>query len=286
MFWHIDATCSKEKVDRVLRYTFFKWLLNTKNITVIVLLLFINNTIIRKMKEVYGIFAEPFCLVESGIALANSGLILSFVFLFFVLLVSDIPCIDDSVYSQIIRGGRKKWIIAQMMTAMIAVIMYNLLLFMFVLVSTSGISYFANGWSVNVSDFGEKTNMLSLLPLKLFNQMSPYKAFALSIVLLVLFEILYVNISILGAAYGKKRITLIIQLFLLIVGMCLINFRKKAMWCFTVAHSILSIHYDDYLRRPVMNPLVSIMIFVTMDIISGLLVFKQLAKVNIDMLKG
>lgn len=56
----------------MLRIIYNQWLLNTKNVVILIEFALINSNIINKMNEVYNQSGQPFGILESGIMLSNS----------------------------------------------------------------------------------------------------------------------------------------------------------------------------------------------------------------------
>lgn len=269
----------------MLNYLYVKWVLNSKNIVVLALLVFIKKIIIDKLTEVYTSTNQPFCVFESGIMVSNSGLIVLLLSIFFVVIMSGYPSSDSNLYYQMIRCGRKRWFLAQMEFAVLAIFSYVILIFGFTFLMTQNISYLANGWSLNISDYAEQMGLIGYIPIQLFNQMPPVKAFVWSILLLVIYFYFLLGFQMAGFVAGKRKIVGIIQIIILFVGMWLIFLRNKMMWFFPQSHSILWIHFDKYFKQTNFSPLFSFMILFVGGTIFYIFSYIRIKREDIDIMR-
>lgn len=265
-----------------MRYIFKKWLFNTKNLVIIVLGVFVNKIIIAKIYSAFEKTGQPFCIIESGMAVSNSGLIVLLLSIFFVMIMSDYPIADASLLYQLIRCGREKWFIAQIKFAIVAISLYLILVLGFCLVSTADISFIANGWSMNISNYSTQVGLSEFIPLQLCNQMRPYKAYFISIVLLFCYFYFLLGIQMLGFSLGKKTLFGVLQMGILFGGMCFVFFRKKIMWLFPLSHSILWIHYDKYFRKVVFPIWGSLLFFIVLGTVSYSIAYMRIRSCSLD----
>lgn len=269
----------------MLKNIYLKWLISTKNIIALIGLAFINDVIINKMFNVYMQTNQPFCILESGIMLSNSGLIVMMLSVIFILLMSDFPDASAAFYFQQIRAGRKEWFFKQIIFSVLSVITYLTIMFGFVMIRTQGISYVANGWSLNVTDYGKEQGLISYVPLQLFNQMTPLKAFVFSMCILFLYLNLINSIQLFGFAYGKKKSALVFNIIMLVVGVCASFFKSNLMWFLPFSHSILWLHYDKYMKTSDIGTYGSAIFLLVLTIILNVAAYRHFVNSDIDQMK-
>ena len=269
----------------MLKYLYKKWLLQSKNLMVVVLLVFVDKIVIQKQLAVVAATSQPFCIFESGIMMMNSGLILMLISLFFIMIMSDYPSADTNIYYQIIRSGRRVWFRSQVKFAFLAIGTYLGVLLAYVAFRSQQYSFLANGWSINISDYSEEYMLTAYIPMQLFNQMPPIQAYIWSLVLLFLYFFFLLGFQIVGFTYGKKQLTGTIQLLIVIIGMCLVFFKSRLMWLLPQAHSILWLHYDKYYRKMSFSVYASAIIFFVGGVVLFCLAYRRILTINIDTIR-
>lgn len=266
----------------MLNYLYKKWLLNSQNIVILVLIVFIKRIIIDKVYDVYAITNSPFCIFEPPIMVMNSGLIVLLLSIFFIFIMSDYPSSDSNLYYQMIRSGRRRWFFAQAGFGLLAIVTYIGFIMLFLIVCTQQLCFVANGWSLNISNFADRTHLESYIQVELFNQMPPVKAFVLSLLLLFGYFYLLLGIQIAGFSFGKQRQTGYLQFIILFSGMCLVFFKNKFMWLLPQAHSILFIHFSKYFKKPIFPPDISIILFFAIGTVLYIISYINIMHRNID----
>ncbi|MCR5677066.1 MAG: hypothetical protein K6G13_03440 [Agathobacter sp.] len=270
----------------MLKYLYTKWILNTKNLVIVVLLVFAKKIIVDKVYNVYAMTAEPFCIFEPLIMIMNSGLIVLLLSLFFIFMMSEYPVSDSSLYYQLIRSGRKKWFYAQIYFAIVAIITYLVIVFGYTILATQSICFLADGWSLNISDYSYEMGLISYVPIELFNQMPPVKAFIWSLVLFLTYLYFLLGMQMIGFAYGKKSVVDCIQMILLFAGIASLFIRNELTWLFPVSHSILFIHFTKYYKAALFSPYLSFVLLFGFGTLLYVMSYIRMKKTNVDDLKG
>lgn len=269
----------------MLNYLYSKWILNSKNVIVIVLMALINSIVITKLYNVYARTNEPFSVYESGIVVLNAGLFLFFITIVFVIIMSDYPSADSNLYFLILRCGRKKWFISQMLFSFLAIMTYIGVVFAFVLIRMAPLVFVANGWSLNISDYGKQMGLLQYIPFQLYNQMPPLQALVFSIVLLWAYLQMLLGFQMLGFSCGSKKIFSVIQMVILAVGIGMVFLDIQLKWYFPQAHSILCTHYQKYFKRYYFNPYLSLALLIIVGIAFHVLAYLKFMRTDVDRLK-
>ena len=172
-----------------------------------------------------------------------------------------------------------------MLFSVLGILTYMIVVLGFAVVRTEKISFAANGWSLNISNYGQKYALTSYLPLQLFNQMPPVKAYILSCILLFSYLFFIMSVQMLGFVLGKKKQALIINIIFLVAGVCASFFKSKIMFIFPFCHSVLWLHYDKYFKRSDLGTYCSIAVLLLAGILIFGLSYRLFLKEDIDKMK-
>lgn len=287
-----DMRQNLRNIFLVARGEYVRWLMNPRMIMVLVLVILIREQIIVPMMQAAAEMEQPLNGVEPCIAAANSGLILLLLPLVYLVLTSSFPTVDGNILFYIKRMGRGNWIAGEMLFQVFAALTYCVVFIIVTMAQTIRVSYFANGWSIPVTDYDKvlaeaaSVRMDLIVPPNLYFQMPPYKAFLLSYVLLFLFLMLCSMFFLTGCLYSKKLIFFLLLVVQIVLGGALYTIEHKGMWFFPVSHAILRTHYRSYFRKYVFSPWLSIAIFAALILVLAVISYRRAKKVNVDMIGG
>lgn len=280
-----------ESIFLVARSEYVKWLGNPRFLLVIAASVPVHELIVRPMASAAGEMGQPLNMLETSIAVANSGFALLLFPLIYLVLIAPFPTADENMLYYIARMGRRNWILGEILFQFLSVISYCILIIGVTVVQTVNISFLDNGWSIPVMDYDKTGSMMGIhmgafIPPNLFCQMPPYKALFLSYLLLALFLFLCAMVFLLGCLYGKKQVFLVIIVSQIVLGCGLFVTKSAFMWTLPFSHSVLSIHYQKYFRKYVFSPWLSLLLFCMILLIVGGIVYRKVQRVNIDMIGG
>lgn len=271
---------------------YVKWLVNPRMIMILVLGIPIREVIIVPMMKAAAEINQPLNIVETCIAVTNSGLLLMLLPLVYFVLISAFPTMDGNTFFYVSRMGRKNWIIGEMLFQFMASVSYCVIVTVMTLLQTINVSFAADGWSIAVTDYDKLSDgtsglhMRQFVPPNLFYQMAPYKAFFLSFVLLALFIMLCSMFLMLGCIYNKKISFFILMCIQLVVGYALFEFEGPVMWFLPVRHMVLFMHFQDYMREYVFSPWLSIVVFIMLLGVLAVIGYQKAKKVTLDVMEG
>lgn len=279
------------QIVSVVQNEYIKWLTNGKLILLPVLVVMIREIVILPILAASEDMEQPINILEPCIAQVNSGIILLLIPLVYLVLIADFPSVDGNTYYLIPRIGRRNWILGEILFQLTSLSSYLLFLILSTMLQVIHCSFFANGWSLVVTDYATEmmnsasVSMAELIPLNLYFQMSPANAFWASYGFVFLFLFLCGQVLLWSALYGKKLIGFWGVLSSIAVGIALCSAKIKWMWLFPVCHSILWIHYQDYYREYVFSPWLSLLLFVVFVITFFILILRKAKKMNLDILR-
>lgn len=271
---------------------YMKWLFHPKIILIFAVLVPIRELVIIPMVQAAKEMNQPLNIFEPCIAIMNSGIITLLLPLTYIVLISSFPTVDENMLFYIMRMGRKNWILGELLFQLMSVVTFCAVLNIATMVQVSEISFVANGWSVVATDYDKLYSEISsfhmdtLLPPNLFFQIPPYKAFCLSISLLVMWLLLCAMFFLAGCICSKKLISYFVLIVQIALGSGLCAAKNVFMWLFPIGHSILKVHYQDYFRKYIFSPKISLALFFTVQVLLAIYVYKKAKKVNLDRIGG
>lgn len=284
----VKVSVSWKQIRSVYKKEYMQWIKNPKMIVVAVLLVMIREIVVLPMAAMADWMNQPLNVLEPVIAVANSGMILLLLPLVYLVIIADFPTVDGNTYYYLPRVGRMNWLLGQLMFQAATLLTYILFIILSTGVQVCADSFLINGWSLvttNRTGMFSGTVMETLLPLNLYYQMSPYRAFAMSYVMMFLFLALCSGIMLLASMYGKKTVAFWAIMLSVAVGIVFCAIRSKWMWLFPVSHSIVWLHYQDYYRSYVFSPWLSILLFIILNVMVFAAVLYKGRRVNLDILR-
>ena len=282
----MNRKISPRQITCVFRREYIEWITNPRMLMCVVLVVMVREIVLLPMRNLSMGMGQPINAMEPVIAVANSGILLLLMPLVYLVIMADFPRVSGNTYFYLTRTGRINWIMGQIIFQIVSLLTYLVFVIISTLVQTVSFSFLINGWSLVVTESDKSSAMYDLIPMNLYNQMSPYEAFAISYLLLFMFLLSCSLAMLLASIYGKKTLTFWVVMISIAVGIVFCAVKSKWMWVFPVSHSILWIHFQNYYRKYVMSPWISILIFGVLLVGGYLLVMHFSKKLNVDRLRG
>lgn len=236
---------------------FVKWIADARMIIVLCLCVFIYSFAVDPIKANAALMGEPINLLEPFIATLNSGMILLVMPLGFLTLISDYPKIDNSTIFYIFRTGKKSWLCGQIIQLFMMTAAYILAMFLASVAGVITCGFMGEEWSLVAtrfaSEFPEQSGNFGvlLLPENLYNQMSLPTA-VIESTLFVAAYLFSLGMILLAFSVAKNKTAGIVVCGLVIaLGAALCSIRTALMWVFPMAHSVVWLHYTEFLRKPI-----------------------------------
>lgn len=276
----------KREVWILAKQEYLSWLLNTRNVAVLIFVVFVRKAVVLPLIYMANKYHTVLNWAESSIAVANSGVSVLLISVILLTVLSGLPRIDNDFYNIVSRVGMKSWCKAQLVFMYLAVVTFWLFVFFSTWVQTAYLSYIEDGWSLVTTQYSGNTAIENLLPLNLYNQMPPLKAFMFTYLLMLLYFIFTMNVLVLGTLYGKKNLTTIGLVILLAVGVAAAAAKVKWMWLFPVSHSILILHCQKYYRAQLFPIWLSVLLLLAFNVFMTILIYRRMVSVDGEILKG
>lgn len=247
------------KIFRVAKNEYIKWITNPKMIIALVMFVFAYDYVIKELSEASDKMGEKLQIFEGFIAISNSQLLIMIIPIVFIGLMGEFPRVDGNSMFFISRVGKVNWLLGQMMFAIMASVTYLGSLLLFSMLASVGRSYLANNWSEVTTkyyifapnDFKSKVAMLTTG--RLYNNLTPVQS-VLNIFGLMLLLMLLIAMGLLVSFVLKNKITGVIATTgLICLGNVLAYMENGVRWFFPTSHAVLEIHFDEIYRKPIMG---------------------------------
>ncbi len=235
---------------------YVQWLMNTRQILLIVLLMFNYTLAVQPLKERVDLMDERVSILEPFIAVGSSGMILLIMPIVFLILISDFPYSKGNVLFRISRIGRKCWLIAQLLELLMMILTFLFITALGAILPLLGRFTISGKWSRIVTHFAvlfpERAGSYELLSENLYNQIHSASLAAFhTYALLSLYLFLIGNILLCMTLIQHRKVGNAVTGFLIAGGAALCSMKSQLMWLLPMAHSIPWVHYTRYLRRPI-----------------------------------
>lgn len=247
------------KIIRVVKNEYIKWLCNPKMIIILVMLIFAYDYVICELISAADKMGMQVQIFEGFIGISNSQLLLMIIPVVFVGLMGDFPRVDGNAMFYIYRVGKSNWLMGQLLFAIMASGTYLMLILGFSVVTLSGRCFIENMWSEVTTKYylfapnDYLSTVANLTTGRLYNNLPPLDAM-LHIMGLMFLMLVMISMMLLVSFVCKWRIAgIVITTGFLCLGNVLAYMENMLRWFFPTAHAILEIHYDEIYRQPIMD---------------------------------
>lgn len=246
-------------IIRVALAEYTRWVCNPRILLLVILMIYARETVGKVLSEHAIAMGEKLHWLEPYLALNNSVVAILIMPIFFLVLMSDFPIMEGSYLWAVYRAGKIKWVMIQVTFSVLAI--FTILFGMFIssiLVCWENLTL-KGGWSNVITRyylaFPEDANSPTAQLIKgdIYNQLEIGEAMLLSVTLTVLAMLLYCSILLCGKIYGKKYLPLGICIALMGIGAALCLMKTKVAFLLPPSHALLSGHYHEYLRKPILS---------------------------------
>lgn len=260
------------KVLRIARMEYYKWILNPRMIIAVSMIVFVWTFAVSPLIEISREMNSPLNVLEPFIAILNSRVLCLVTPSVFLFLISDYPKLDRKSLFMLVRIKKSEWVLGQFLFFLFSAFTYLSSILIFSMVINMGNSFFINGWSIVITRYGiyfpEKASSFAatLIAPELYNQITPFEAsvsgFALSflyIVLIAMFLLLFYVINL-------RKVGIAAAVSIIALGSALGIIKAAGMWFFPMPHTMISLHFTEYLKNPIMKLQYSFLYFIVLII--------------------
>ena len=268
---------------------YVKWVTNPRIVTVGILLVFIHSFAVQPMLQHVEKFGEPLNVFEPFLAVCNSGMMMLFMPIVFILLMSDFPVMSGNTLFTVQRAGKRNWFWGQILFVLMCIVSYICVILLGCMFMSKGI--FQNNWSNTIalynSKFPEEAGdfVSKLLPPNLYNQISLMNALLDSIFLLALCPLMIALILCLMKMLYLRTAGLFAVIAICALGAVTCALQIPTQWIFPTSNTMIWLHYQELLRESVTTVSSSLLYFIIGDLvllIANLFVLQRLQFRNIE----
>lgn len=243
------------KIWGTARTEYVGWITNPRVIILGVLLIFIKTLAIDPLTARAEKFGDAMIIFEPYIAVGNSGMLVLFMPLVFLVLVSDYPKLGGNSMFYISRTGKKNWLWGQILFLFFAILTFIGAVFLASMLFSGG--HFGTEWSEAVRKYSARfpneagSFDSELLPPYLYNQIPMMTAIwqttaLLAAYLLTLALIIYFVKMLFSSSAGLAA-----ALFVIALGTATTSLYSPIKWAFPTANTIIWLHYMEILSKQI-----------------------------------
>lgn len=267
------------KVFRVAKNEYTKWIRNPKLIILLVMFIFAYDYVIKELITAAGKMGQELQIFEGFIGISNSQLLLMIIPIVFVGLMGDFPRVDGNAMFYIHRVGRNNWLMGQMLFAVMASGTYLTALLGFSVITLLGKGFVTNIWSDITTKYyifapnDYASPVANLTTGRLYNNIPPLDATLNILGLMFLFLILISMMLLVGFVCKARMTGIVVTTGILCVGNVLAYMENNIRWLFPTSHAVLEIHFDEIYKKPIMDMRLSYLYYIILLIILFIVAF-------------
>ena len=271
---------------RIAWNQFKDWLFDTKQSIWLIIIVFIYQWIASPLLNNSQLMNEKLGIFEPFIALANNNILQLIIPITFLFLISGFPRRYSYSCGQLTRMGRERWLYSQLTFLLFCSIFCTLMTLIITILCCLGRIEFTTSWSKVITDFKnvfpelQQNAGVKLLEENIYYQMHTIPAFLLSLFFMVLNLWFYGFLLVTGYCINLENLSYVITVIIISISFAMCIANSKLKWIFRGAHGILGLHFTHYYRKPILNPLVSLLYFVIIITILFILDLCMIKKKN------
>lgn len=268
---------------------YIKWITNPRIVSVGILVTFIHSFAIQPMLQQSEKYGKPLNVFEPFLAVCNSGMMMLFIPIVFILLMSDFPIMSGNTLFTVYRSGKYNWFLGQIMFVFMSIFSFLITILISCMIMSKGV--FDNKWSESISLYDsfypkEAGGFVSkLLPPNLYNQIPIMNALFNTTLLLIMCLFMYALILSLMKMLYLRTSGLFIVIAMCALGAVTCALQIKAQWFLPTSNTMIWLHYQELLREksfPLIDSYLYFIIGNIVFIILNILVLRKLEFKNIE----
>ena len=279
------------KIIRCSKEEYLHWLFHSRQIMLLVLWVFTDIYAVEPLKVRAAQMNTQVHILEPFTAAGNSGTVLLILPIMFLIFMQNYPMIRGNAVFRIYRIGRSKWFVSEVLTLCFCILTFLLAVGIGTVLPVLGRCSFSGQWSLAVTEyaqrFPEQAGNFDLLPENLFYQIrNPYIAAFHTYALLALYLMLIGMIQLYSTVLHLRRAGTAASALMILASAGLCAVRTAWMWMFPMAHSIIWLHYTQFLRHPVLSLAVSYLYLSGFCMLLGFGAFLQARRWSFHSMEG
>ena len=239
----------------VARSEYVKWISNPRIIIIGVLLIFMHTLAVEPLLERADKIGLPLDILEPFAAIGNSGMLVMLMPCVFLLLISDYPKMTGNTLFFVQRTGRWNWFVGQIVFMIYAIITFLIaILIGSVLISKGDIT---GTWSDVITKYDAKfpneagSFTSQLIPSNLYNQITLPSAIIHTIILMAAYMFLLAMVIYFFKLIHIQSFGLFAAISIVAAGVVTCSLKMNIMWSFPMANTIVWLHYEEIIGKPI-----------------------------------
>jgi hypothetical protein len=231
----------------------------------------------------------PLNILEPFVAIGNSGMLVMLMPCVFMVLISDYPKMTGNTLFFIQRTGRFNWFAGQVIFLFMSIISFLCVVLTGSVLLSKG--EFSTTWSDVVTKysarFPDEANSFtsSLLPSNLYNQIPLVTAILQTLALMCAYLFLLSMIIYFFKLIHIQSFGLFAAISIVAAGVVTCSLKMNIMWSFPMANTIVWLHYEEIIGKPIVPIWYSYIYFciaVIVLILFNLIAVKRFQFANIE----
>ncbi len=260
------------KILAVVRSEFTSLIHKPKLLLVIVSVVFMIDSVAKPMMDLSRELGYQLNITEPFLFITSKGLNIVIIPLIFIAIISDFPTAESSGYFFMMRNGRTAWYWGEILFSVLTSVIYIIVLFLSIAAYCVGNSFFGNYWSdYTLKTYREYPDIFlygtMFLDTSVYTQGSPYEILVHTLLLLILYIFILIQIMLFFKIIGRKSFGMIVAIGLTFVGMPAYATSSAVRWIFPVTHTAYNWHFNEFFNEPYCHLSTSYMYFVALIIL-------------------
>lgn len=233
---------------------YIRWVCNPRMIVFFAMLLFVQSYVVEELLVHSEKMGMPVGIFEIFISVANSTELCILIPAVYLLLIGDFPRRDGNTLLYVYRAGKYEWLLGQMLMSVLSIVTYLGAILLFCILAGIRHCCIADQWSDVVTKYttlfpDDKAAVVTrLITGRLYNNFTPYQAFAYSISLLFGLLFLLAMLKLLFFLLGRATAGVAVGGCLLVAGWIFSLLNLKIKWVFPLSHTVEWQHCDEVFR--------------------------------------
>lgn len=228
-------------------YQYIEWLLNGKQIIVLIILFFLMKHVSDPLIEFSKKIGSPLQWAETFLSAMNSSYLIPIICICFITLMSEFPKRDYGDINIFFRVGRTNWYYGQILFSVYAVITFLIETAALFVIRILPVAYPANGWSPFIKGYMEKYleagreyGVVAVVESEVYNHFAPTDAFFYTLLLLAGLFWGICLIMMVCNLFDKKAVGIVINIFLVVLGVGMLYMKSDYLRFFPIGNAVLS----------------------------------------------
>lgn len=246
------------KILYVVRNEFISLIHKPKLLLIIASVVFMIDSVAKPMKDLSLELGYKLNIAEPFLFITSKGLNIVIIPLVFIAILSDFPSSENTGYFPMIRNGRMVWYWGEVLFSIATSILYILIIFSSTAVYCANNSFIGDYWSdYTLKTYKEYPDVFlygtMFLDTSVYTQGTPMKILIQSLILLILYIFILIQLMLFFKIIGKKSLGIITAIGLTFVGMPSYATASQIRWIFPVTHTAYNWHFNEFFAEPYCN---------------------------------